>query len=83
MPKLDSKGNYLDDTSSCAGVRADLKNCLLESDCVKKHKKTPRECLLSNDEYVPAECQALRNLLMECKRSFLDNRRRFRGIKGY
>lgn len=26
----------LADTSACAGVRADLKMCLLESDCVKK-----------------------------------------------
>lgn len=36
MPTLDSKGDVLEDSSPCAGVRADLKTCLLQSDCVKK-----------------------------------------------
>lgn len=36
MTVLDSQGNVLTDESSCAGVRADLKNCLLDSDCVVK-----------------------------------------------
>ncbi|XP_075165804.1 cytochrome c oxidase assembly factor 5 [Haematobia irritans] len=71
----------LADTSACAGVRADLKMCLLESDCCKKDKRTPRECLQSN--LVPEECQVLRNTFFECKRSLLDNRMRFRGHKGY
>lgn len=26
----------LEDKTACSGVRADLKKCLLESDCVKK-----------------------------------------------
>ncbi|XP_014251451.1 cytochrome c oxidase assembly factor 5 [Cimex lectularius] len=80
---LDSQGNVLVDDSPCAGIRADLKLCLLESDCVKKHKKTPRECLYGYDEYTAVDCQALRNLFFECKRSLLDNRQRFRGRKGY
>ncbi|XP_037953759.1 cytochrome c oxidase assembly factor 5 [Teleopsis dalmanni] len=71
----------LADTSTCAGVRADLKMCLLESDCCRKDKKTPRECLQSHN--VPIECQVLRNTFFECKRSLLDNRTRFRGHKGY
>ncbi|CAH1401999.1 unnamed protein product [Nezara viridula] len=83
MTKLDSEGNVLEDNSPCAGVRADLKICLLESDCVKKNHRTPRECLNINDGTVPTECQALRNLFFECKRSLLDNRQRFRGRKGY
>ncbi|XP_073996508.1 cytochrome c oxidase assembly factor 5 [Rhodnius prolixus] len=83
MPTLDSKGDVLEDSSPCAGVRADLKTCLLQSDCVKKYNKTPRQCLSTNDHTVPTECQALRNLFMECKRSLLDNRQRFRGRKGY
>lgn len=29
-------GEKLADTTPCAGVRADLKMCLLESDCCKK-----------------------------------------------
>ncbi|XP_014085714.1 cytochrome c oxidase assembly factor 5 [Bactrocera oleae] len=71
----------LADTTACAGVRADLKMCLLESDCCRIDKNTPRECLKSNN--VPEECQVLRNLFFECKRSILDTRQRFRGRKGY
>ncbi|KAI5639492.1 hypothetical protein NE865_07992 [Phthorimaea operculella] len=71
----------LEDKSPCANIRADLKMCLLESDCCKKQKKTPRECL--KDNVVPDECIQLRQIFFECKRSLLDNRRRFRGHKGY
>ncbi|XP_028035544.1 cytochrome c oxidase assembly factor 5 [Bombyx mandarina] len=69
------------DQSPCAGIRADLKSCLLKSDCCKKDKKTPRECLKVG--LVPEECLQLRQSFFECKRSLLDNRRRFRGHKGY
>ncbi|XP_049872639.1 cytochrome c oxidase assembly factor 5 [Pectinophora gossypiella] len=71
----------LADKSPCAGIRADLKMCLLESDCCRKDKKTPRECLQAH--LVPEECMQLRHTFFECKRSLLDNRRRFRGHKGY
>ncbi|XP_028159807.1 cytochrome c oxidase assembly factor 5 [Ostrinia furnacalis] len=69
------------DKSPCADIRADLKMCLLASDCCKKNKMTPRECL--RDGIVPDECAQLRRTFFECKRSLLDNRRRFRGHKGY
>lgn len=81
MMKYDNE--QLSDKSACAGVRADLKMCLLESNCCKIDKKTPRECLNTHDESVPTECQVLRNTFFECKRSMLDNRARFRGRKGY
>ncbi|CRL04584.1 CLUMA_CG017653, isoform A [Clunio marinus] len=81
MMKYDN--DQLVDKSACAGVRADLKMCLLESDCCKLHKKTPKECLNMHDGSVPNECQVLRNTFFECKRSLLDNRTRFRGHKGY
>uniref|UniRef100_A0A0K8TU06 Cytochrome c oxidase assembly factor 5 n=1 Tax=Tabanus bromius TaxID=304241 RepID=A0A0K8TU06_TABBR len=73
----------LEDTSPCAGVRADLKMCLLKSDCCVKEKKTPRECINRHDGTVPEQCHVLRNTFFECKRSLLDNRQRFRGRKGY
>ncbi|KAG8230558.1 hypothetical protein J437_LFUL010159 [Ladona fulva] len=73
----------LADKSPCSGIRADLKMCLLESDCVKKTGKTPRECLHVHDGSVPNECFALRTTFFECKRSLLDARQRFRGRKGY
>ncbi|XP_023954566.1 cytochrome c oxidase assembly factor 5 [Bicyclus anynana] len=71
----------LADSSSCAAIRADLKMCLLNSDCCKKDKKTPRDCLKSGN--CPTECVQLRTTFFECKRSLLDARRRFRGHKGY
>ncbi|XP_015584796.1 cytochrome c oxidase assembly factor 5 isoform X1 [Cephus cinctus] len=83
MIEYENENERLKDTSRCAGVRADLKMCLLKSDCCKVHKRTPRECLRITDGSVPEECQALRVSFFECKRSLLDGRRRFRGPKGY
>ncbi|PNF38329.1 Cytochrome c oxidase assembly factor 5 [Cryptotermes secundus] len=83
MMQYEGENAHLVDQNPCAGIRADLKMCLLESDCVKKQKKTPRECLKSFDASVPNECYALRTTFFECKRSLLDNRTRFRGRKGY
>ncbi|XP_043467768.1 cytochrome c oxidase assembly factor 5 [Leptopilina heterotoma] len=73
----------LKDNSKCSLFRASLKMCLLKSDCCKIHKITPKECLRSHPDLVPNECYALRNSFFECKRSLIDNRRRFRGIKGH
>ncbi|XP_012273299.1 cytochrome c oxidase assembly factor 5 [Orussus abietinus] len=83
MVRYSEENERLADKSRCAGVRADLKLCLLESDCCKIHKRTPRECLLTGDETVPYECHILRNTFFECKRSIVDGRRRFRGPRGY
>lgn len=67
----------------CDGLRHDLKYCLMNSDCVQKNGKSPKECLLIHDDSVPEECHVLRNSFFECKRSMLDMRNRFRGKKGY
>ncbi|CAH0553555.1 unnamed protein product [Brassicogethes aeneus] len=83
MMQYGEENEKLADKTACAGVRADLKMCLLQSDCCRIHKKTPRECLKTNDGTVPSECQVLRNTFFECKRSMLDARQRFRGRKGY
>ncbi|XP_008556572.1 cytochrome c oxidase assembly factor 5 [Microplitis demolitor] len=83
MMRYERENEQLKDKSRCAGVRANLKMCLLESDCCKIHKKTPKECLKVTDGSVPDECQSLRILLYDCKRSIIDARRRFRGPKGY
>ncbi|XP_018320058.1 cytochrome c oxidase assembly factor 5 [Agrilus planipennis] len=80
MIRYEDEGETLADKSPCAGIRADLKMCLLESECCRIEKKTPRECLKSN---LAPECHALRNTFFECKRSLLDNRVRFKGRKGY
>ncbi|XP_076064587.1 cytochrome c oxidase assembly factor 5 isoform X2 [Oratosquilla oratoria] len=78
-----SETSSTEDNRPCAGVREDLKACLLATECVRIHRKTPRECLLTNDPSIPQECHALRTTFFECKRSLLDNRQRFRGRKGY
>ncbi|XP_074033255.1 cytochrome c oxidase assembly factor 5 isoform X2 [Leptinotarsa decemlineata] len=82
MMQYEEENEKLADTSACAGIRADLKMCLLQSECCK-HKKTPRECLKSRDPSVPDQCYVLHNTFFECKRSLLDARQRFRGRKGY
>ncbi|EFX86759.1 cytochrome c oxidase assembly factor 5-like [Daphnia pulex] len=71
------------DTRPCSALREDLKFCIQNTDCFKKEKKTPRQCLLENHPSVPAECHQLRQSFFECKRSILDNRQRFRGRKEY
>ncbi|XP_077983591.1 cytochrome c oxidase assembly factor 5-like [Glandiceps talaboti] len=81
MPKYWDDRPELEDKTPCAGVREDLKNCLLASDCVRKDGKTPKECLRLGE--IDQECKALHFAFFECKRSLLDNRQRFRGRKGY
>ncbi|KAL1509004.1 hypothetical protein ABEB36_003813 [Hypothenemus hampei] len=83
MMRYTEENEKLKDQSPCAGARADLKMCLLQSECCREKKRTPRECLRSNDGTVPSECYALRYTFFECKRSLLDARQRFRGRKGY
>ncbi|KAK7486988.1 hypothetical protein BaRGS_00021804 [Batillaria attramentaria] len=57
---------------ACSGLRDDLRDCLLKSDCVRKNGKTPKECLmLGNDPSIPTECQSLRTAFFECKRSLI------------
>ncbi|CAD6208230.1 GSCOCG00010482001-RA-CDS [Cotesia congregata] len=96
MMRYELENEQLKDKSRCAHVRANLKMCLLESDCCKivsnlkfifllfiiaSYEKTPKECLNMKDGSVPQECQALSLLLYDCKRSIIDARRRFRGPK--
>uniref|UniRef100_T1IQD0 Cytochrome c oxidase assembly factor 5 n=1 Tax=Strigamia maritima TaxID=126957 RepID=T1IQD0_STRMM len=78
-----SEADQIEDKRPCAGLRADLRDCIMQSDCVKIHKKSPKECLATKDLTVPDECHQLRQAFFECKRSLLDNRQRFRGRKGY
>lgn len=66
---------------SCGNIRDDYKDCVLHSDCVFKDKKLPSQCISQGLD--GEECQALRTLMFECKRSLLDMRTRFRGRKGY
>ncbi|KAH8830800.1 cytochrome c oxidase assembly protein PET191-domain-containing protein [Flagelloscypha sp. PMI_526] len=66
-------------SSSCNGLLAALKECLLRSDCVIKQGNLPSDCLRDHLEELPLECQQLRRATFECKRGMLDMRNRFRG----
>lgn len=46
MIVYENEGEKLEDNTACAGVRADLKMCLLESDCCRKVRKA-REIILT------------------------------------
>ncbi|KAF2355844.1 Cytochrome c oxidase assembly protein PET191, partial [Trinorchestia longiramus] len=56
---------------ACSGVRADLKHCLLSTDCCIKERKTPKQCLSENHASIPQDCYALLNTFFECKRSLV------------
>lgn len=84
MPRIyseDTTPEAIAKKGSCSVLREDFKLCMLNSDCIKIQKRKSRDCLESNE--VPIECQQLRTLLFECKRSLLDNRLRFRGTRDY
>ncbi|KOC64805.1 Cytochrome c oxidase assembly factor 5 [Habropoda laboriosa] len=82
MIKYLEEGERLKDKSKCAHLRASLKMCMLETDCCKIERRTPRDCLLNKDPSVPDQCYALRQSFFECKHSIIDGRRRFRGPRG-
>ncbi|XP_048351602.1 cytochrome c oxidase assembly factor 5 isoform X2 [Sphaerodactylus townsendi] len=64
------------DRRACAGIREDLRTCLLECACIKEGGSV-KHCLREGF------CKGLQVTFFECKRSMLDNRARFRGRKGY
>ncbi|KAL0577707.1 hypothetical protein V5O48_004256 [Marasmius crinis-equi] len=66
-------------SSSCQGLMAALKDCLMHSDCVMKQGRLPSECLRDHTDELPEKCQSLRKATFECKRGMLDMRKRFRG----
>ncbi|THV08626.1 hypothetical protein K435DRAFT_847475 [Dendrothele bispora CBS 962.96] len=65
--------------SSCKGLLAALKDCVLNSNCVIKDGHLPSECLKNHVDELPESCQSLRKATFECKRGMLDMRKRFRG----
>lgn len=59
--------------SSCQGLIAALKDCLLHSDCVLKQGNLPSECLKNHMDELPEQCQSLRKATMECKRGMVSH----------
>jgi hypothetical protein len=56
---------------ACAGIRADLANCLLQSNCVLRDGNSPKDCLAHHSDTIPLECQYLRKSLTQCKRGMV------------
>ncbi|XP_054163946.1 cytochrome c oxidase assembly factor 5-like [Oppia nitens] len=79
----DTEEDVKGDGRSCSAIREDLKYCINVTDCVRKERKTPRQCFLEHHPSIPDECHQLKQLLFDCKRSLVDFRTRFRGRKGY
>ena len=72
---------YAKKTVPCERARDQLLDCLLKTDCCRKQKRTPRDCLADIAE--SEQCQGYRVAFFECRRSLLDMRTRFRGRKDY
>ena len=69
------------DNLACNKLRLELKVCLLESECCQgPNRRTPKVCLQEKGEGVEP-CLALARAFSECKRSMIDPRSRFRGIR--
>lgn len=70
MPRVfDVDDVVTSDGRSCGEIRDDLRDCILNDDCVKKDKKLPSECF--RDNLMSEDCMQLRTLLFECKRSLV------------
>lgn len=58
-------------SSSCEGIRAALKSCLIRSECVLRQGHLPSECLKEHYDELPDQCRQLRRSLFECKRGMV------------
>ncbi|KAI9711493.1 MAG: hypothetical protein M1820_002056 [Bogoriella megaspora] len=68
--------------SSCQDIRAALASCLANSDCILIERHTASECLRSPlVETLPLQCQQLKKGYGDCKKGWIDMRKRFRGNK--
>ncbi|WFD35161.1 hypothetical protein MCUN1_002011 [Malassezia cuniculi] len=65
----------------CDPLREELAECLAKSDCVRRGI-APRDCLKNHQDEFSKECQQTYKGFVDCKRSFWDMRKRFRGIPG-
>ncbi|KAI3650939.1 hypothetical protein MP228_004420 [Amoeboaphelidium protococcarum] len=78
---------------TCKGLRQEVVDCILLSDCVVKDKKSVKECLVGDQERVdkygpegdgvPEKCRQLQRAHDVCLKGLLDKRNRLVGFKGY
>lgn len=72
----------VDTSRACWRIRYELKQCFLESDCIKVEKRPVKDCVQDQTANVPEACRNLQFSYQQCRRSMLDMRSRFRGRKG-
>ncbi|KAL9056237.1 MAG: hypothetical protein Q9162_003028 [Coniocarpon cinnabarinum] len=66
--------------SSCKDIRSELASCLQYSDCVFIERNKPGDCLRPPlRDTLPTQCQQLQKSYAECKKGWVDMRKRFRG----
>lgn len=66
----------------CDRIRAELAECLKNSDCMRVQGHSAKECMSKYRDTLPTECQQVYHGFVDCKRSLWDMRKRFRGIPG-
>ena len=64
---------------SCKKLRAQLMECVVQSECFRRGDSTPQQCVAQLSD---PHCVAIRQALRECKRGQMDMRKRFRGVPG-
>lgn len=65
------------DAQKCDQLKEDLAKCLAESDCIRVHRRTAKECLRDHVEELSPECQQAYHGYVDCKRSLWDMRTRY------
>lgn len=58
----------------CEPLLAELKACLMKSDCVLKQGNLPSDCLKNYSSELPEACRNLRVALFDCKRAKVSGR---------
>ncbi|KAE8226979.1 hypothetical protein CF319_g472 [Tilletia indica] len=67
--------------ATCTPIRSALADCLLASPCVAQQGHSAQDCLRDHNlrDALPDECKGMYRSYVECRRSMLDMRKRFRG----
>lgn len=67
---------------TCKHFYKDLADCLVQSDCVKIERRTPKECLDPKYDSVPQSCRLAQRAWAECRVRILNPRMRLRPAYG-
>lgn len=57
----------------CQGIRADLADCVMQSDCVQKDGRSGQDCLQHHTDELPDECKNIYKSYVHCKRGMVSD----------